>query len=88
MFETLATFINLLTEVLFFAILIRAILSWFMPGDASGIGRVLYDITEPVLAPIRRILPPLGGIDFSPIVGMVLIQVVGNILIQLLSQTG
>jgi len=59
-----------------------------MPNDTGGLGRILFDITEPVLAPIRRILPPLGGIDFSPLVAMVVILVVGNILAQLLAQTG
>lgn len=88
MVGTLATFISLLAQVLFFAVLIRAILSWFMPNDSSGLGRILFDITEPVLAPIRRVLPPLGGIDFSPLVAMVLIQVVGQVLTQLLTQTG
>jgi YggT family protein len=45
----------------------------------------LQDITEPVLTPIRRVLPPVGGIDFSPLLAMVLLQVVGSVLANLVS---
>jgi YggT family protein len=82
---TLVTFISILANVLFFAILIRALMSWIMPNDTSGISRVLQDVTEPVLAPIRRVLPPVGGIDFSPLLAMVLLQVVSQVLINLVS---
>jgi YggT family protein len=87
MADTLSTFIYILTQVLFFAILIRALMSWIMPNDGSGISRVLQDVTEPVLAPIRRVLPPVGGIDFSPLLAMVLLQVVGQILANLVAST-
>jgi YggT family protein len=82
--DTVATFINILGTVLSFAIFARALLSWFMPAGGSGFARVLQDITEPVLAPIRRVLPPVGGIDFSPLLAIVLVQVVSNVLVSLL----
>ena len=78
--SVLSQFISILGMVLVFAILIRALMSWFMPADGSGFMRVLLDITEPILAPIRRILPPVGGIDFSPILAMVLIYAVSAVL--------
>lgn len=84
MTDVAVEFIHILSTVLAFAIIIRALMSWFMPGDGSGIMRVLFDITEPVLAPIRRVLPPVGGIDFSPIVGIVLVQLIGALLVDLL----
>ncbi len=84
----ISSFISILATVLTLAVFIRALLSWIMPNDSSGLTRVLLDITEPVLRPIRRILPPVSGIDFSPIVAMIAIQVVSNILISLLSATG
>jgi YggT family protein len=47
----------------------RAIFSWFPPGSSSGglatINRLLMDLTEPVLAPLRRIIPPVGMFDVS-----------------------
>ena len=79
-FNVLAQFIYILGTVLSFAILIRALMSWFMPADGSGLSRVLLDITEPVLAPIRRVLPPVGGIDFSPLLAIVLVTVISQAL--------
>jgi len=61
----------------------RVVLSWFpiSPGSAmAGVYGFLYQITEPVLGPIRRILPPLGGFDLSPLVLIILIQVVSSSL--------
>ena len=40
----------------------------------------LWDVTEPVLAPVRRVLPPFGGLDFSPLVVIVLLQLLGSFL--------
>lgn len=51
-------------------------MSWVMPANGAGFSRVLIDVTEPILAPIRRWLPPLGGIDFSPLIAIIAIQVV------------
>ena len=79
--ETITTFITILGNVLWIAILIRALMSWVMPQEGSGFSRVLRDITEPILAPIRRILPTVGGIDFSPLLAIVLIQVIVNVLV-------
>jgi len=82
-----ANFINILATVLFFAIFIRALMSWFVPQDSTGISRVLSDITEPIVGPIRRVLPSVGGIDFSPWVAMILIQVVSHVAISFLTSS-
>ena len=74
--EVVITFIRILGTVLWIAILIRALMSWVMPQEGSGFSRVLRDITEPILAPIRRVMPPLGGIDLSPLLAIILIQLV------------
>jgi YggT family protein len=81
------TFIHILATVLFIAIIIRALMSWIMPQDGSGLTRVLLDITEPILAPIRRVLPPVAGIDFSPILAMILVQLVSQLVTQLLASS-
>jgi YggT family protein len=78
-------FISILSTVLVVAIIIRALLSWFAPNDGTGLSRVLMDVTEPVLAPIRRVLPPVGGIDFSPILAIILVTLVGRLLISVLN---
>jgi YggT family protein len=67
--------------LLFWMILIRALLSWFNQGH-NPIVMVMTQLTEPVLAPIRRIIPPMGGLDLS-----VMVLIIGlNFLNMLLSQ--
>lgn len=51
-----------------YAILLRVLLSWVYPDPSSRLNRILFGATEPVLSPIRRILPRVSMIDFSPIV--------------------
>ncbi len=87
-FYVFANFISILATTLTFAIIIRALMSWFAPTGAGAASRFLLDITEPVLAPIRRVLPPVGGWDFSPILAIVVIQVVSQLLVQSLLHTG
>ncbi len=87
MINTVITFIHILATVLVVAIIIRALMSWIMPQDGSGLTRVLLDITEPILAPIRRVLPPVAGIDFSPILALILVQLVSQLVTQLLASS-
>jgi YggT family protein len=75
-------FANLLLTIMILAIIIRALLSWVLPVGRDPWTRILVDITEPILAPIRslmlRILPL--PIDFSPIVAILLITLLQNLL--------
>ena len=64
-----------------YVVLIRVILSWLNPNPFNPIVRFIYVVTEPVLAPVRRVLPPIGGLDFSPIVVFVVISVLTAILL-------
>jgi YggT family protein len=79
------TFIVLLLQALSMAILIRVLLSWVDQPGAWSITRVMHEITEPILAPIRSVMPTIGMFDFSPIVAMLLLQVVGRALVVALS---
>jgi len=63
-------------EVYKWLIFIRILTSWFNPNPNQPVIKFLYDITEPVLAPARKLLPFVGGIDFSPILIFVLISVI------------
>ena len=80
----LVSLINFLFTILTFLIIGRALMSWFDPGLRSPIGRVLLDITEPIIAPIRRVVPPLGMFDISPIVAILLIQFLRRLIISAL----
>ncbi|TKX47447.1 YggT family protein, partial [Halorubrum sp. ASP121] len=55
-------------------IIVNVILSWVGQGFRHPIVPLIYQLTEPVLAPIRRVLPPLGGFDLSPLVAIIVIQ--------------
>jgi YggT family protein len=84
-FEFAARFVGLLVYVLTTAIFLRAIFSWFVPpGSDNVLMRLLRDITEPILAPLRRVLPTMGMLDLSPFVAMILLQVMGSIVTQTL----
>jgi YggT family protein len=69
---------ELLNQVLtlyFFALIIQAILSWVQPQKVGDLIEVLYVLTAPVLAPFQRFIPALGGIDFSALFAIILIEI-------------
>ncbi len=74
LYAILIQFVYMLFNVLIFAIIGRALLSWFGIGPDHPIGRVLYEVTEPILAPMRRVIPMIGMIDITPIVAIFLLQ--------------
>ncbi|HBF42145.1 MAG TPA: hypothetical protein DDW42_00670 [Desulfobacteraceae bacterium] len=67
-------------------IIARAVISWVNPDPYNAIVRFLTSVTEPVLYPIRRRLPSLGGMDFSPILVILVIIFVQSFLVQSLIQ--
>jgi len=73
-------FVLLFIQVLSFAIIGRVIMSWFDQAGTMRITVILHDITEPVLGPLRSVLPNMGGLDFTPIVAMLLLQVLENLI--------
>lgn len=75
------TFVDVLFNVLTLAIFARVLLSWFPTAADNPIGRVIYDVTEPILGPLRRIIPSFGMLDISPLVALLLLQVLRNILL-------
>ena len=78
-------FINVLAGALTLAIFVRVILSWIPNARLPfGLGEFVFAVSEPILAPIRRAMPFVGGIDFSPFIALVLIQIASIILLRLL----
>jgi YggT family protein len=75
----------LVIQVYFIALFARIILSWFPVSPGSVVAQIfsfLYSITEPVLGPVRRMIPPIGmGIDISPIIVILGIQILAAILL-------
>ncbi len=80
MINTLLDLLNILVTILVLAIVGRAILSWFIRDPAHPLMRILIDVTEPILEPIRRRLPQSWGIDLSPMIAIIAIQVLQNIV--------
>ena len=74
-------FVRFLVLALWLVVLGRVLMSWIDPRFSGPVGRFLYETTEPLLAPIRRVLPQTGFIDLSPLVLFlvlgVLLRVVG-----------
>ena len=68
--------ICLFSTLLVVAIIARALLSWFNMDPGSPLIQALNSITEPILDPIRRIMPRIGMIDLSPLVAILLLQLV------------
>lgn len=75
----LANIIDMLASLLSILVLITVLLSWFLP-PYNPIREALDRLVDPLLAPIRRVIPPAGMFDFSPLILMLLIQFIGMIL--------
>ena len=75
--------INALSQILVVLVIVSVILSYFM-DPYHPIRRGVDRIVEPLLAPIRRVIPPLGMIDITPIVLIILIQLASRIVIRIL----
>ena len=88
MLIALVDIINLLLSVLTWIIIIQVVLSWLFvlnvlntnSGGVRAFALALERITAPVYGPIRRVLPDFGGIDFSPLVLLILIQIIKRLL--------
>jgi len=78
-------FIRVLCDVLTILILLRVVVSWFSPRPTNILVIILYRITEPLLAPLRRIIPRVGMFDFTPLVAIILLQLIYYLLYYLLS---
>ncbi len=75
--DLLALFFN----IFFFAIIIMAVLSWVSPSGHNPIAALVSSICEPLISPVRRYIPPLGGMDLSPLVVLIGLQVLKILVI-------
>lgn len=76
--------VNIAFTVLVYLIIARCILSFVRHNPYQPIIKFIYDVTEPIMAPFRRLLPAAGGIDFSPILAVFAISLVQKLVISLL----
>lgn len=77
-----------LINIFFFALLAMAVLSWLSPLAHGPLVEVLYRVCEPLLRPVRRVLPPIVGLDLSPIPVMIILKLLELLIVQPLIQIG
>lgn len=77
----IAELLGLLINVYLFSILIQVLLSWINPGTYNPVASLIHSINEPLLAPARRLIPPFSGLDLSPVVVMLGLQLLKMLLL-------
>jgi YggT family protein len=77
----LPALVNLSLNIMIFAVLVRVILSWINPDPYHPAASLLYSLTEPLMRPAERLLPPIGGLDLSPVLVMVALVLFKMLLI-------
>ena len=77
---TITKLVSLLLYVYLFGIFILALLSWINPGSYNPVAAVIANLTEPLMRPARRMIPPLGGVDLSPMAVILVIYVLRMLL--------
>ena len=88
MSELVVRFVEVLTTIFWIAILARVILSWIPIDQSSPFHQVVvfvHEITEPILGPIRKVLPNFGFLDLSPMVALFLMILIQRILVSVLA---
>lgn len=83
-----AELLKLVIYIFMFVIFVQIILSWINPGAYNPVTVLLYQLSEPLLRPARRILPPAYGIDFSPILVFIFLQLSLMLLVRPLADLG
>ncbi|MCO5215649.1 MAG: YggT family protein [Thermomicrobiales bacterium] len=76
----LLSLLNIYALILF----VRALMSWFDPMFSSQVGRFIYQITEPVVEPVRRVIRPIGGVDLSIMVTIFLVIILQRLIMQVM----
>ncbi|MEN8107858.1 MAG: YggT family protein [Pseudomonadota bacterium] len=82
---TFAKLVALLLNIYLVAIIVQVIISWINPGNYNPVTSLLYSLTNPVLRPIQRLMPPIAGIDLSPLFAIIGLQVLKMLLLPLLA---
>jgi len=85
---TIAELLKTTVYIFMFVTIARAILSWFAQSHYHPLNRLLYSLSEPLLGPIRRILPPIGGLDLTPLALIILLTLVLKLIVRPIVESG
>jgi len=84
---SMANLLSLMIYIFIFAIIIQVILSWITsPDNYNPLSNILFSLNEPILRPVRRKIPPLQGLDLSPLVVIIILQLADILLVGVLRQ--
>ncbi|MFA4837489.1 MAG: YggT family protein [Dehalococcoidia bacterium] len=81
--STFYIFLYILCNILMFAIVMRSIMTWFPMSSGNRFVVALYQITEPILEPLRRIVPKIGMIDLTPMAAILILWITAELVISL-----
>lgn len=79
----IVNFLELLISALMLLVLARVVVSWVAPSGGGGLVAFIYQVTEPILAPIRRVVRPSGGLDWAPLIAMLVLGLLLRLVIRL-----
>jgi YggT family protein len=79
--QALASVLHVLLMIATIVVIARAVLSWVSPDPNNSIVRMIYQLSEPLLFPVRKRVPYMGGIDFSPILVLLAVMFLDNFLV-------
>ena len=85
---SIADILQTTVYIFIFITIARAVLSWFQQGGQNPIERLLSSLSEPLLKPLRRILPELGGLDFSPFALIILLTLILKLIVKPITDSG
>ena len=84
LFASFAMLASMIFKILYFLLVVRIILSWFPVDSFSGPVSIIYAITDPILAPLRRLPLQVGSVDFSPILAFLILSFLDSFVVGLL----
>ena len=83
--QYVATFVGIIFDLMFFAIIARVLMSWMPAGGGGQLKSILYDITEPVLSVFRNVIPRIGMMDISPIIAIFALDLLKDMILYMIS---
>ncbi len=82
--SALAQLLQMVFQIYTLILIVRVLISWVNPDPFNPVVQFLSKVTDPVLEPLRKVIPPLGPIDISPIIALLLLQAIQHFLVRTL----
>ncbi|MGR2740670.1 YggT family protein [Billgrantia sp. Q4P2] len=82
----MAAIANAILKIYFFALIVMIVLSWVAPNASHPGALLVMQLVEPIMAPVRKVIPPLGMIDLSPIVVFIAISIIDGVVVGALTR--